>query len=122
MPAWSASPTYVLSRSVLGVNPTAPEYASYTVVPQPGDLTWAKGTIPTPKGNVTVSWRLVSGQRGRSRHFDLDFKTPFAADVHLVAPTLAGKQATSITLNGRRQGENIHLNAAGDYRLSADFE
>ena len=120
--AWSASPTYVLSRSVLGVRPTAPAYASYTVAPQLGDLTWAKGTIPTPQGNVTVSWRLVTGQGGKATHFTLDFNTPFAADVHLMVPSLAGKQTASITLNGQRQGKNIHLTAAGEYRVSADFE
>jgi alpha-L-rhamnosidase len=120
--AWSASPTYVLSRSVLGVMPTSARYASYTVAPQLGDLAWAKGTIPTPNGNITVSWRLSPGQSGKSRHFDLDFNTPFAANVHFVMPSLAGKQATSIRLNGHSQDENIHLSAAGDYKLSADFE
>jgi alpha-L-rhamnosidase len=120
--AGSAAPTYVLSRSVLGVMPTAARYASCTVAPQLGDLTWAKGTLPTPNGNVTVSWHLSPSQNGKSRHFDLEFNTPFAANVHLVVPSLSGKQATSIRLNGHSQGKNIHLSAAGDYRLSADFE
>ena len=119
---WSASPTYVLSRSVLGVIPTATAYSSYTVAPQLGNLTWATGVIPTPKGNVMVSWRLVTRSSGNSSHLELEFKTPFAANVQLVVPKLAGKQATAITLNGQRRSENIHLTTAGDYRVSALFQ
>ncbi len=120
--AWSASPTYILSRSVLGVMPTAPAYASYTVAPQLGNLTWAKGAIPTPKGNVTVSWRLTPGRDGPSRHLQLELNASFAANIHLVVPRLAGKMAAKVTLNGQRRGENIHLTAAGDYRLTVSFD
>ncbi|MGC9198504.1 MAG: family 78 glycoside hydrolase catalytic domain [Acidobacteriaceae bacterium] len=118
---WSASPTYVLSRTVLGVRPTSAGYASYTVAPQPGDLTWAKGVVPTPKGKVMVSWRVVGGANGRSRHLELELTTPFAASVSLVVPRLGGEQATTITMNGQLQNQTIHLSAAGDYRVNARF-
>lgn len=26
--------------------------------PTPGDVSWARGTIPTPSGSISVSWRL----------------------------------------------------------------
>lgn len=119
--AWSASPTYILSRSILGVMPTAPDYASYTVAPQLGNLTWAKGIIPTSKGNITISWHLTPGRNGQSRYFDLSVVAPFAADIHIVTPKLAGNSAASITLNGRRQSQAIHIKAAGDYQLLAEF-
>lgn len=118
---WSGSPTYVLSRSVLGVTPTASGYASYAVAPQPGDLSWATGVIPTPKGNVKVSWRVATDRGAKSSHLELEFDTPFAADVSLVVPEVAGNQAKRITLNGQPRSEIIHITKAGDYRVSATY-
>jgi hypothetical protein len=44
---------------VLGVVPTAVGGAEVIISPYPvDDLTWAKGTVWTAKGNVTVSWKL----------------------------------------------------------------
>jgi hypothetical protein len=54
---WAAAPTTILTTRVLGVRPTAAGFASYAVVPHAGDLKWAEGTVPTPKGDVTASWR-----------------------------------------------------------------
>jgi hypothetical protein len=57
--AWSAGPIYVFSRSVLGVVPTAVGGAEVIISPHPvDDLTWAKGTVWTANGNITVSWKL----------------------------------------------------------------
>ncbi|GLY82529.1 alpha-L-rhamnosidase C-terminal domain-containing protein [Actinoallomurus iriomotensis] len=54
---WASAPTTILTTRVLGVQPTAAGFASYAVVPHTGDLKWAEGTVPTPKGNITASWR-----------------------------------------------------------------
>jgi alpha-L-rhamnosidase len=53
---WSTGPTSALSDYVLGVRPTAPGYHHWTLDPHPGDLTWARGQIPTPSGPIAVSW------------------------------------------------------------------
>lgn len=45
---------------MLGVEPTTPGFAAYDVVPHPGDLTWANGTVPTPSGNIVVGWTKTS--------------------------------------------------------------
>ncbi len=54
--AWSATPALFLKTEVLGVKPKKAGFAEFTVEPNPSDLTFAKGTVPTPHGNITVSW------------------------------------------------------------------
>lgn len=52
--AWGASPLYLLGKYYLGVKPTAPGYAAYTVEPNLGGLQWMKGTVPTPDGSISM--------------------------------------------------------------------
>ena len=56
--AWSSAPTYFLNRIVLGAKATAPGGGSFTLSPRLSGLTWAKGTIATVKGPLSVSWKL----------------------------------------------------------------
>ena len=42
---------------MLGVRPAEPGYQTWLVEPQPGDLTWAAGTVPTPYGPIAVAWQ-----------------------------------------------------------------
>ena len=53
--AWGASPVYLLGRYYLGVEPTSPGFATYTVKPVLGGLDWMEGKVPTPVGPVSVS-------------------------------------------------------------------
>ncbi|MCZ7542929.1 MAG: family 78 glycoside hydrolase catalytic domain [Anaerolineae bacterium] len=53
---WASSPTWFLSREVLGVTPAAGA-GPVRVAPRTCGLAWASGTIPTPGGPVTVEWR-----------------------------------------------------------------
>lgn len=53
--AWSGTPTYQLPARVLGVRPTKPGMTQIEIDPWLGDLTWAKGSVPTPYGMVKVS-------------------------------------------------------------------
>ena len=52
--AWGASPLYLLGRYYLGVEPTAPGFATYRVKPTLGDLKWMEGDVPTPSGKIHV--------------------------------------------------------------------
>ena len=58
--AWSSAPSYEMSAVVLGVLPTSDGYASLRIKPEIKSLglTWAKGSVPTPAGNVSVDWRI----------------------------------------------------------------
>ena len=55
--AWGAGPVYLFGRYVLGVEPSKPGYAEYVVAPNLGGLDWVEGTVPTPRGPITVSVR-----------------------------------------------------------------
>jgi alpha-L-rhamnosidase len=57
---WGSGPTSALSKYVLGVRPVEPGYKTWLVEPQPGDLGWAAGTVPTPYGPIVVSWQKAS--------------------------------------------------------------
>ncbi|CAN7168461.1 hypothetical protein LJR289_000230 [Pseudoduganella sp. LjRoot289] len=52
--AWGASPVYLLGKYYLGVTPTRPGYAAYTVEPDLGGLEWMEGTVPTPRGDIAL--------------------------------------------------------------------
>lgn len=55
--AWGAGPIYLFGRYILGVEPTAPGYAEYTVEPDLAGLDWVEGVVPTPHGPISVSVR-----------------------------------------------------------------
>ncbi|NLF38356.1 hypothetical protein GX586_02855, partial [bacterium] len=63
--AWSAAPTYYLSRNVLGVHyPNAPECGIVEIrVAASKDVTWAEGAYPHPKGAIKVKWHMENGRR-----------------------------------------------------------
>jgi alpha-L-rhamnosidase len=52
--AWGASPLYLLGKYYLGVKPTAPGYAKYSVEPNLGGLQWMQGKVPTPNGVIEL--------------------------------------------------------------------
>lgn len=59
---WASGPTAWMSRYVLGIEPLAPGCAEVSVNPHLGDLEWAEGTYPTPKGVIHVRHvRLADG-------------------------------------------------------------
>jgi alpha-L-rhamnosidase len=51
---WASGPTAWLSQHVLGVQPLEPGFARARVVPNLGNLEWAEGQYPTPKGPIVV--------------------------------------------------------------------
>jgi hypothetical protein len=65
---WSSVAAPALTNEVLGVQPTAPGFKTFTVTPHASDLQWAKGTVPTPHGDITVSWQKVAGRLTLSVH------------------------------------------------------
>ena len=54
---WSSTPTRDLIVGTLGITPAEPGYASVRVVPALGGLEWARATVPTPHGPITVEAR-----------------------------------------------------------------
>ena len=54
--AFSTAPVLFFERFLLGIRPLTPGFGTFLFAPQSGDLTWAKGEIPTPHGNIRVEW------------------------------------------------------------------
>lgn len=77
---FSATPAYQLSRHVLGVQPATPSFEQVQIQPDPASLTWAKGTLATVRGDISVDWRLEDGA------LLLTVKRPAGCDVSVVAP------------------------------------
>jgi hypothetical protein len=62
---WTAGPCYLLPRYVLGVEPEAVGYEQIGIRPFLGDLQWAEGTLPTPRGDIFVRWEKKPELRGQ---------------------------------------------------------
>ncbi len=76
--AWASSPTYYMSSQILGVDLGFPGYASPDTIyirPQSGSVSWAKGTVPHPKGLVTVDWKI------QGNVLFVNYKTPAGVPV-----------------------------------------
>lgn len=54
---WSSTPTRDLIVHVLGITPAEPGFAAVRVAPALGDLAWARATVPSPHGPITVDAR-----------------------------------------------------------------
>ncbi len=51
---WSSTPSHDLVVHTVGISPAEAGYARVRVAPALGDLEWARATVPTPHGPVTV--------------------------------------------------------------------
>lgn len=54
---WSSVPIYEFTTKILGVQPSDTSFKSVTINPHFYNLEYAKGSIPTPFGNIDISWQ-----------------------------------------------------------------
>ncbi len=78
--AFSATPTFDLTTETLGVAPLEPGFARFRVAPQPADLTWARGVVPSPRGDIPVAWERAGDG------LTLTFTVPEGTTAEVVAP------------------------------------
>lgn len=112
---WSAGPTSWLTEHVLGVHPTRGGFRTAEITPHLGDLTWAAGDVPTPRGLLHV--RAEKRGRGLVLHLTL----PPGVDARVGLP------GASLRLNGRAVPLvhstpgvlSVHLTHAGTYLVTA---
>jgi len=93
---WCSTPLVQMSARVLGVTPTAPGFKTLAIRPAICDLAWARGSVPTPHGDVFVSWKWSDDQLA----LDVTIPDGTEADVILPAKTehvKAGKHSFSST-------------------------
>jgi hypothetical protein len=90
--AWSSAPSYFLPRIILGVKPTAPGGQTIQISPRLCNLTWARGTVATVRGPVSVAWSLTGDK------LELTCTAPHGTQVEFVTnDSLAGK---TVVFNG----------------------
>jgi len=77
---WSSAPTYFITRSILGVQPARPGFEKILIQPQITLLKKAHGIVPTPHGNITITWNTHKG----ICHLDLSW--PNGTPVQIVLP------------------------------------
>ena len=105
---WSSGPTAWLTENVLGVREAQDGYKTVTIAPQLAGLDWARGTVPTPHGVISIS---------------IDRKTGVVLDLP------SGIEKALVRLPLERPGEQLYLDGvrapkgvvelthAGRYRL-----
>jgi hypothetical protein len=52
--AWGAHPLYHYYATLLGIRPAAPGFSKVLIAPQIGELTHISGTMPHPRGEISV--------------------------------------------------------------------
>lgn len=60
--AWGALPLYEFPAMILGVKPGDYGYIKISIKPNIGKLKYAKGDVMTPKGMVSVDWRVEGSE------------------------------------------------------------
>ncbi|GIH02279.1 hypothetical protein Rhe02_03460 [Rhizocola hellebori] len=115
--AWGAGPTQILTEAVLGSTAVDPGYRSWTVKPQPTDLAWAQGQVPTRYGALSVKWAqdVADGQ------FHMQVVSPSGTSGEVWVPLATADTSTSQVLAGsatllRRSG-NYDVYRVGEGRF-----
>jgi alpha-L-rhamnosidase len=76
---------WILSKYVLGVQPLTPGYGRCRIEPGLGDLQWARGAVPTVRGEIGIDWRRSGPQ------VVLEVSLPEGLDTELAVPWDGGE-------------------------------
>lgn len=102
---WIATPLIQMSSVILGVKPATPGFDNIVIAPQICDLDWAKGSVPTPHGNIDVAW----SHSGQTTEIEVEIPRKSSADVEL---SFAKFIMPTVSLNQRiiwTEGKSIDL-------------
>lgn len=81
--AWGAAPANLLPRFVLGVQRIKPGWEEAEIAPHTGDLKFAEGVVPTPRGPIHVAWKCASA-------FSLSAELPLGLKARVKLPMVQG--------------------------------
>ncbi len=88
--AWGASPVYIITRKIFGIEPLEPAFRKILIKPRPGDLTRATLKSPTIRGPVNAQFH-----KEQDEEFHLDVTIPSNTYARVMLPDPGG----DITLN-----------------------
>ncbi len=89
--AWSGTPTFDLSRELLGFTALRDGFKQVRIAPRLAGLEWIRDRYPTPLGEIEVKLERRQGQ------LHLEVKAPASIAVELAPP----EGTTAVTLNGQ---------------------
>ena len=58
--AWTSYPAEIFHRHIVGIAPTGPAFSTFTIKPETRGLSFAEGTVPTVRGDISARWERVS--------------------------------------------------------------
>jgi hypothetical protein len=125
--AWGAGPTQVLTEAVVGATAVDPGYATWQVKPQPVDLAWAQGQVPTAYGPLLVKWAQDDQARaGRADgRFHLEVTAPAGTHGEVWIPLFSADKTVSHALTAgptllrRDRNHDVYSVADGTYEFSS---
>ncbi len=79
--AWGAAPANLIPRWILGVQPLKPGCEAILISPHPGNLSRARGRVPTVRGPVEVDFSLNKGI------FELEVEIPGNVQARIEVPS-----------------------------------
>ncbi len=91
---WGSTVLVEMQRTLLGVSPASPGFASVSVSPPATGLASASGTVPTPRGPVTVAWERTPAGASGPGGFSLDVAIPANATATVALPAAAVRDVT----------------------------
>jgi len=91
--AWGAAPANLLSTYILGARPAVPGWKTAAISPHTGNLSFAKGKVPTPHGPILIDWK--SGD-----DFVLHLTLPNGMGAKMNLPSTEG--STGVFVNGTK--------------------
>ncbi|KAI9739455.1 MAG: hypothetical protein M1818_005143 [Claussenomyces sp. TS43310] len=103
---WSTGVVSLLTNSVLGVEPISPGFRNWSVKPMPGDVSWAKGQVPTPLGSISVDWSLEGSA------FTLDVVAPPSSQGVVAVPVSNSSQVILVDGQVLRAGRATGVSTA----------
>jgi alpha-L-rhamnosidase len=105
---WCSTPLVQMSARILGVTPASPGFKTLAIRPLLCDLTWARGVVPTPQGDVAVSWTLEDNK------WRMDVTLPAGTDAEVTLPTERFDGATAL-LDGGEVQPVVHIGAGAHH-------
>lgn len=110
---WSSGPTSWLTERVLGVRPTSGGFVTAEIAPDLGDLRWAEGNVPTPRGLLHVR----AQKQGSSLDVRVTLPPGVAATVSIPGTTVLLDGKTAPTVGGQAGRRSLTLRKPGTYLI-----
>lgn len=110
--AWSSSPAHIIPRKLLGIEPLEPGFGKVGIHPRTGNLSYAKGKLPTIRGPIEVAV-----ENEPSKPYRVGIILPANVTACVTLPSF-GKNLPTVLLDGkpvegRLEGNTVVIETVG---------